>query len=90
MAKRSHVVDKTRRFCDGKQGDGTEIQSVNEIAPHNNRRREPNTTGNNNSEIDRLFHLPGNSVSEVGDRMKGGAVKEDKSPENEAILINVQ
>jgi hypothetical protein len=29
-------------------------------------------------------------VSEVGERMKGGAVKEDKSPENEAILINVQ
>jgi len=35
-------------------------------------------------------YLPGNSVSEVGERMKGGAVKEDKSPENEAILINVQ
>lgn len=29
-------------------------------------------------------------MSEVGERMKGGAVKEDKSPENEAILINVQ
>ena len=35
-------------------------------------------------------YLPGNSVSEVGERMKGGAVKEDKSPENEAILIDVQ
>jgi len=33
-------------------------------------------------------YLPGNSVSEVGERMKGGAVKEDKSPENEAILID--
>lgn len=33
------------------------------------------------------IHLPGNSVSDVGERMKGGAVKEDKSPENEAILI---
>ena len=29
-------------------------------------------------------------MSDVGDRMKGGAVKEDKSPENEAILIDVQ
>jgi hypothetical protein len=29
-------------------------------------------------------------VSEVGERIKGGAVKEDKSPENEAILINEQ
>lgn len=29
-------------------------------------------------------------MSEVGERMKGGAVKEDKSPENEAILIDVQ
>ena len=29
-------------------------------------------------------------MSEVGERMKGGAVKEDKSPENDAILINVQ
>jgi len=29
-------------------------------------------------------------VSEVGDRMKGGAVKEDKSPENEAILMGEQ
>ena len=27
-------------------------------------------------------------MSEVGERMKGGAVNEDKSPENEAILIN--
>jgi len=35
-------------------------------------------------------YLPGNSVSEVGERIKGGAVKEDKSPENEAILTNVQ
>ena len=35
-------------------------------------------------------YLPGNSVSEVGERMKGGAVKEDKSPENEAILIDVR
>jgi hypothetical protein len=25
-------------------------------------------------------------VSETGERMKGGAVKDDKSPENEAIL----
>lgn len=46
--------------------------------------------GDNCSERNSLFHLPGNSVSEVGERMKGGAVKEDKSPENEAILINVQ
>ena len=29
-------------------------------------------------------------MSEVGERMKGGAVKEDKSPETDAILINVQ
>ena len=29
-------------------------------------------------------------MSEVGERMKGGAVKEDRSPENEAILISVQ
>ena len=35
-------------------------------------------------------HLPGNSVSDVGERMKGGAVKEDKSPENDAILIATQ
>ena len=34
------------------------------------------------------FHLPGNSVSDVGERMNGGAVKEDKSPENDAILIS--
>jgi hypothetical protein len=27
-------------------------------------------------------------VSDVGERMNGGAVKDDKSPENEAILIN--
>lgn len=29
-------------------------------------------------------------MSEVGERINGGAVKEDKSPENEAILINVR
>jgi len=39
----------------------------------------------NNPEINNRFHLPGNSVSEVGERMNGGAVKEDKSPENDAI-----
>lgn len=31
-------------------------------------------------------NIPGNSVSETGDRMNGGAVKDDKSPEKEAIL----
>lgn len=30
--------------------------------------------------------LPGNSVKDVGDRIKGGAVREERSPENEAIL----
>ena len=45
--------------------------------------------GDNNSERKNRFHLPGNSVSEVGERMNGGAVKEDRSPENAAILINV-
>jgi hypothetical protein len=29
---------------------------------------------------------PGNSVREVGDRMNGGAVREERSPENDAIL----
>lgn len=32
--------------------------------------------------------IPGNSVKEVGERMKGGAVSEDRSPENEAMLIS--
>jgi hypothetical protein len=30
--------------------------------------------------------LPGNSVSDVGERMKGGAVSEERSPEKEAML----
>jgi hypothetical protein len=30
--------------------------------------------------------LPGNSVSETGERIKGGAVIDDKSPEKEARL----
>ena len=34
-------------------------------------------------------HLPGNSVRETGDKMKGGAVKDDRSPENEAILNQI-
>ena len=29
---------------------------------------------------------PGNSVNEVGERMKGGAVKEERSPEKDAML----
>jgi hypothetical protein len=33
--------------------------------------------------------LPGNSVSEVGERMKGGAVSEERSPEKEAMLLKV-
>lgn len=35
---------------------------------------------------DRLKQVPGNSVRETGDRIKGGAVSEERSPENEAIL----
>jgi len=31
-------------------------------------------------------HEPGNSVRDVGERMKGGAVSEERSPENEAML----
>jgi hypothetical protein len=34
-------------------------------------------------------NIPGNSVSEIGDRMNGGAVKDDKSPENDAILYQI-
>lgn len=30
--------------------------------------------------------VPGNSVSEMGERMKGGAVKDERSPEKDAIL----
>lgn len=29
---------------------------------------------------------PGNSVRETGERMKGGAVREERSPEKDAIL----
>ena len=29
---------------------------------------------------------PGNSVSEMGERMNGGAVSDERSPETEAIL----
>lgn len=32
--------------------------------------------------------IPGNSVRDVGERIKGGAVSEERSPENEAILIS--
>lgn len=35
---------------------------------------------------ERRYVLPGYSVRETGDRMNGGAVIEDKSPETEAIL----
>lgn len=35
-----------------------------------------------------LGSSPGNSVKEVGERMKGGAVREERSPEKEAILDN--
>ena len=31
-------------------------------------------------------HTPGNSVSEMGERMNGGAVKDERSPEKDAIL----
>ena len=34
-------------------------------------------------------HTPGNSVREIGERIKGGAVKDERSPENEAILFNI-
>lgn len=32
--------------------------------------------------------IPGNSVKEVGERIKGGAVSDERSPEKEAILIS--
>ena len=31
-------------------------------------------------------YVPGNSVREMGERMKGGAVSDERSPENDAIL----
>ena len=34
-------------------------------------------------------YTPGNSVREIGERIKGGAVKDERSPENEAILFNI-
>lgn len=36
--------------------------------------------------MQRLPLSPGNSVSETGDKMNGGAVKLDKSPEKLAML----
>jgi hypothetical protein len=30
--------------------------------------------------------IPGNSVRDTGERMKGGAVRDERSPENEAML----
>jgi hypothetical protein len=30
--------------------------------------------------------VPGNSVKETGERINGGAVREERSPPNEAIL----
>jgi len=33
--------------------------------------------------------MPGNSVSDVGERMKGGAVRAERSPETAAILAGV-
>ena len=32
-------------------------------------------------------HLPGNSVREMGDKINGGAVSDERSPEKEAILV---
>lgn len=61
--------------------------AIPESPPQDKRHREPNVAKNDNRETKRLSRLPGNSVSEVGERMNGGAVKEDKSPENEAILV---
>lgn len=34
----------------------------------------------------RSHQYAGNSVSETGDKMKGGAVKEERSPEKDAML----
>jgi hypothetical protein len=40
------------------------------------------------SENDEVINLgaPGNSVKETGERMNGGAVREERSPETEAML----
>lgn len=35
-----------------------------------------------------IWHAPGNSVSETGERMKGGAVMDERSPEKDAMLYN--
>ena len=34
--------------------------------------------------------VPGNSVREMGERMNGGAVKDERSPEKDAILRKSQ
>lgn len=46
--------------------------------------RAPLSRETNQSEYS--AYTPGNSVSETGERMNGGAVSDDRSPENEAIL----
>ena len=33
---------------------------------------------------------PGNSVNEIGERINGGAVSEDRSPEKEAMLFEMR
>lgn len=68
-------------------GSNTKVSSITPPATGINRRLEPRKNWSEEREKKRrLGYLPGNSVSDVGERMKGGAVIEDKSPENEAIL----
>jgi hypothetical protein len=40
------------------------------------------------TEGDEFSDVPGNSVSEIGERMNGGAVNDERSPETLAILVS--
>jgi len=60
--------------CDG----GEEFRALTPICCRGTQTRAPG----NECRCD----IPGNSVNEVGERMKGGAVKEERSPEKDAML----
>ena len=75
--------DKHERQAVGRWNKGEEIGQSEPTGPEAQRTQKRGRT----TAPKGFTYSPGNSVSEVGERMKGGAVKEDKSPENEAILI---
>ena len=59
---------------------------MNHLSTASERSSGPGASAMAENNSGRSHQYAGNSVSEMGDRMNGGAVKDERSPEKDAML----